>query len=54
VAALAITFAVIEVPPLAALFSLVSLDPFHYLVALGLALFIFVLVEIYKAIVRAL
>ena len=50
---LLLTFLVIEVPFLANLFRFSVLDPMHYGMAMGLAILIIPLMEIYKAIMRA-
>ncbi|MBO7674064.1 MAG: cation-translocating P-type ATPase [Atopobiaceae bacterium] len=50
---LLLTFLVIEVPFLADMFGFAVLDPIHYGVAMGLAVLIIPIMEIYKAILRA-
>ena len=51
---LLLTYLVIEVPFLANLFGFAVLDPIHYGLALGLAVLIIPIMEIYKAIMRGI
>ena len=53
-AAVAITFAMVEIPPVAAAFSLVRLSPVQYLAALGISVLIIPAVELVKAVQRRL
>jgi Ca2+-transporting ATPase len=50
---LLLTFLVIEIPFLANMFSFTILDPIHYGMAMGLAFLIIPIMELYKAIMRA-
>jgi Ca2+-transporting ATPase len=50
---LLLTFLVIEIPFLASMFKFTVLDPIHYGMAMGLAFLIIPIMELYKAIMRA-
>ncbi|MBQ6395663.1 MAG: cation transporting ATPase C-terminal domain-containing protein, partial [Atopobiaceae bacterium] len=54
IATLILTFCVIEIEPIAAIFDFVHLDMKAYGIAIGLAFLIIPIVEAYKAIMRSI